>query len=92
MSIFDTEKEHFDNIDESIAWNSLKNIMNFMSYIPNDIFYNSFTEQNWKDIEKYTGIKKRHSYSWTYEDQHETYYVELGTTFHHIPGTYNKTY
>lgn len=88
MSIFDTEKEQFNNIDESVAGNSLKDIMDFMSYIPSDIFYNSFTEQNWKDIEKYTGIKKRLSYPWTYENQYETYYVELSTTFYHVPQTY----
>ena len=94
MSIFDTEKEHFDNIDESIAGNSLKDIMDFTGYIPDDIFYNSFTEQNWKDIEKYTGIKKRHSYPWVYEDQYETLYVNLRTIFYHIPSslTHNKTY
>ena len=30
MSIFDTEKDHFNNIDESIAGNSLKDIMDFI--------------------------------------------------------------
>ena len=94
MSIFDTEKDQFDNIDESVAENSLKDIMDFMGYIPEDIYYNSFTEQNWKDIEKYTGLKKRHPYPRVYEDQRETYYVELRTTFHHIPSSlsHNKTY
>ena len=94
MSIFDTEKDQFDNIDESVAGNSLKDIMDFTGYIPEDIFYNSFTEQNWKDIEKYTGIKKRHSYPWVYEDQYETHYVNLRTKFNHIPSSlsHNKTY
>lgn len=88
MSILDTEKDQFDNIDETVAGNTIKNIMDFMSYVPDDIFYNSFTEQNWKDIEKYTGLKKRTGRPWTYEEQHN-YYIELSTTFYHIPQSYN---
>lgn len=88
MSIFDTEKDHFDNIDETVAGSTIKDIMSFMDYIPSDIFYNSFTKQNWKDIEKYTGLSKRISNPWTYVDQCTTYYVELNTTFHHVPETY----
>lgn len=88
MSIFDTENDHFDNIDEAVAGSTMKDILDFMNYIPDDIFYNSFTRQNWKDIEKYTGLSKRISNPWTYVDQCTTYYVELNTTFHHIPRTY----
>ena len=89
MSIFDTEKDQFDNIDETVAGSTMKDIMDFMNYIPNDIFYNSFTKQNWKDIEKYTGLNKRISNPWTYIDQCTTYYVELNTIFHHVPQAYD---
>lgn len=89
MSIFDTEKDHFDDIDETVAGSTMKDIMDFMNYIPSDIFYNSFTKQNWKDIEKYTGLNKRISNPWTYIDQCTTYYVELNTTFHHVPQAYD---
>lgn len=89
MSIFDTEKDQFDNIDETVAGSTMKDIMDFMNYIPSDIFYNSFTKQNWVDIEKYTGLNKRISNPWTYIDQCTTYYVELNTTFHHVPQTYD---
>ena len=88
MSIFDTEKDQFDNIDETVAGSTMKDIMDFMNYIPSDIFYNSFTKQNWVDIEKYTGLNKRISNPWTYIDQCTTYYVELNTTFHHVPEKY----
>lgn len=90
MSIFDTEKDHFDNIDETVAGNTIKDIMDFMSYIPSDIFHNSFTQQNWENIEKYTGIKQRIPHPWTYANQYNGYYVELSTTFHHIP-TYDNS-
>ena len=33
MSIFDTEKDHFDDIDETVAGSTIKDIMDFMTEI-----------------------------------------------------------
>lgn len=95
MSIFDTEKDQFDNIDESVAGNSLKDIMDFMCFIPIDIYYNSFTKQNIHDIEKYTGLQNLNHPSKYIDIQSNSNYVELTSTFYCVPSAkdnYKPTY
>ena len=86
MSIFDSEIEQFDNVDKHVANNSLNTISDFIrGYIPSEVWYNSFTEHNRKEIRENT--------SYTFESnffhvRQHTPYITIVNTFYQIP-SYN---
>lgn len=83
MSLLDSEITQLNNLDKVAANISLNEIITFIAgYMPEDIYYNSFTNQNRKDIIEHTDYRfitpLHHSHQFTY-------HINIKSTFYHIP-------
>lgn len=83
MSLLDNEITQFDNLDKVAANSTLNEIMNFISgYMPEDIYYGSFTNDNVEEIKKYTTYKFNTPIPIISQN---TYHVFVKAIFYHIP-------
>lgn len=83
MSIFDNDSIHMDDIDKAVASKSLQDIVDFISgYMPEDIYYGSFTNDNVEEIKKYTTYKFNIPIPIISQN---TYHVFVKASFYHIP-------
>ena len=84
MSIFDSEIKQLDRIDNQVAKKSLIDNADFIrNYMPVDIWYNSFTEHNKKEIKEATGFN--FSFGPMVIPRQYTPYITIVNTFYQIP-------
>ena len=84
MSIFDSEIEQLDNIDTQVRQKSLFDTADFIQrYMPAEVWYNSFTEHNKKEITEVTDWD--FSYHPIAMPNQFTPYITIVNTFYQIP-------